>query len=272
VVAVATAAAVLLLVGVLLPLDALGNDLANRLAGPSLAHPLGTDHLGRDVLARLASGARLSIGFTVVAVVLCAVGGTAVGMVAGYVGGVLAQVVGRLVDVLVAVPSLVIGLVLATILRPGVTTLLLAVLVTGWTPFARLASALTVREKGAEYVECAVSMGARDRYVVFRHILPNVVRPLTAHACLRFASTLLAIAGLSFLGLGVPPPAPEWGAMLDEARPYLFLRPSLVIAPAVLVVGVALLVVLLGRELERRWAGPDVALPDRGGSGYGAHR
>jgi peptide/nickel transport system permease protein len=259
-VVVTAVVAVVLLLGALAPLDALGNDLATRFAGPSAAHPLGTDHLGRDLLARLAAGTRLSVGFTVVAVTLCAVAGTAAGMAAGYVGGAVAQALGRLVDVLIAIPSLVLGLVLATILRPGVTTLLLAVLVTGWTPFARLAMGLAAREAGAEYVQGARSVGAGDPRIVFRHILPNAIRPLTAHACLRFANTLLAIAGLSFLGLGAQPPTPEWGAMLNEARPYLFLRPGLVLVPALTVVGVALLVTLLGRALERRWAGPETAL------------
>ncbi|MHA6628001.1 ABC transporter permease [Pseudonocardia sichuanensis] len=253
-VAVAAGVGVLLLVAALLPLDALGNDLAHRFAPPSPAHPLGTDHLGRDVLARLAAGTRISVGFTVLAVAVCAVLGTTAGLVAGYRGGAAAQVLGRFVDVLVAVPSLVVGLVLATVLRPGVTTLLLAVLVTGWTPFARLAMGLAVREAGAEYVQGAFAIGATDGRILARHVLPNAIRPLTAHACMRFAHTLLAVAGLSFLGLGPQPPTPEWGAMLNEARPYLFLRPGLVLVPAAAIVGVALVVVLLGRSLERRWA------------------
>jgi peptide/nickel transport system permease protein len=251
------AAAVLgavLLVAALLPLDAVTTDLEHRFAGPSPAHPLGTDHLGRDVLARLAAGARLSVGFTLVAVALCALLGTAAGLAAGYRGGVAAQALQRVVDVLVAVPSIVVALVLATMLDPGLGTLLVAVVATGWTPFARLAGALAVREAGTDYVRGARALGARPARIVARHILPNAIRPLVAHAFLRFAATLLTIAGLSFLGLGPQPPTPEWGAMLDEARPYLFVRPGLVLAPAVAVVGVALVVTLVGRGLERRWA------------------
>ena len=249
---VTAAVGAVLLVGALLPLDAAANDLANRFAGPSLAHPLGTDHLGRDVLARMAAGARLSVGFTIVAVAVSAVLGTVLGMAAGFAGGLPAQLLHRTVDVLIAVPSVILGLVLATILRPGLTTLLLAVVLTGWTPFARLSCQLTVREAGREYVQGAVSVGARDARIVARHILPNALGPMTAHACLRFSGTLLSIAGLSFLGLGAQPPAAEWGAMIDEARPYLFVRPGLVLVPAVAVVGVALLVTMLGRSLERR--------------------
>lgn len=249
--------ALVLLVAALLPLDAVGNDLANRFAPPSPAHPLGTDQLGRDVLARLAAGTRLSVGFTVVAVALCASIGTAAGMLAGYRGGFAAQALTRVVDVLVAVPSIVLALVLTTLLSPGTTTLLVAVVATGWTPFARLALGLTVREAGTDYVRSATALGAGPGRIVFRHVLPNAIRPLTAHAFLRFAATLLTIAGLSFLGLGPQPPTPEWGAMLDEARPYLFLRPGLVLAPAAAIVGVALAVTLAGRACERRWSGSD---------------
>ena len=252
------ALAAVLLVAALLPLDAVGNDLANRFDPPTMAHPLGTDHLGRDVLARLAAGTRLSVGFTVVAVGLCASIGTALGLLAGYRGGFAAQALTRVVDVLVAVPSIVLALVLTTLLSPGTTTLLIAVVATGWTPFARLAQGLTVREAGTDHVRSATALGAGPARIVFRHVLPHAIRPLTAHAFLRFAATLLTIAGLSFLGLGPQPPTPEWGAMLDEARPYLFLRPGLVLAPAVAIVGVALVVTLAGRTLERLWAEPDV--------------
>nr|WP_239029436.1 ABC transporter permease [Pseudonocardia acidicola] len=244
----------MLLVAALLPLDAVGTDLAHRFAGPSFAHPLGTDHLGRDVFARLAAGTRFSVGFTLVAVVVCALLGTGTGLLAGYAGGAVAQALQRTIDVLIAVPSIVLGLVLATILQPGPGALLLAVIITGWTPFARLAYQLTVREAAREYVEGAVAIGAGRARIAFRHILPNAARPLTAHACLRFANVLLSIAGLSFLGLGAQPPTPEWGAMLAEGRTYLFVAPTLVLAPGAAVVGVALFVTLLGRALERRWS------------------
>lgn len=246
--------AVLLLVTALLPLDAVGNDLADRFAGPSAAHPLGTDHLGRDVLARLAAGARLSIGFTLVAVTACALIGTALGLAAGHRGGAVAHGLQRVVDVLVAVPSIVVALVLAALLDPGPLTLLVAVVASGWTPFARLAAGLAVRETGTDYVRSATALGAGPGRIVLRHVLPNAIRPLVAHAVLRVASTLLTVSGLSFLGLGPQPPTAEWGAMLDEARPYLFVRPGLVLAPAVAIVGVALVVTLAGRSLERRWS------------------
>jgi peptide/nickel transport system permease protein len=237
----------------LLPLDGLGTDLTDRFAAPSLAHPLGTDHLGRDVLARLVDGAWISVGLTGVALAVCTVLGTAAGLLSGYAGGATAGLVQRAVDVLVAIPAIVVGLVIAAVAGPGTDTLLLAVLVTGWSPFARLAHHLTVRERGREYVEGAVAIGAGPVRIAVRHVLPNALRPLVAHACLRFANVLLSIAGLSFLGLGVQPPTPEWGVMLAEGRQFMFLAPQLVLLPATAIVVAATFVTVLGRRLERRW-------------------
>lgn len=242
-------------IAVLLPLDAVTTDLTQRFAAPSLAHPLGTDHLGRDVLARLAGGARISVGLTAVAVAACAVLGTAAGLLSGYAGGLAAGLVQRLVDVLVAIPTIIVGLIIAALREPGTPALLLAVLVTGWSPFARLAHHLTVRERAREYVEGAVALGAGPVRIAVRHVLPNAVRPLTAHACLRFANVLLSIAGLSFLGVGIQPPAPEWGVMLAEGRQFLFSAPQLVLLPAAAVVVAATSVTMLGRRLERGWRG-----------------
>jgi peptide/nickel transport system permease protein len=237
-----------------LPLDAVATDLTDRLAPPSAAHPLGTDHLGRDVLARLVGGLRISMGLTLVATAGCAVLGTAAGLLSGYAGGVAGGIVQRLVDVLVAVPTIIVGLIVAAVREPGTATVLIAVLVTGWTPFARLAHHLTVRERAREYVEGAVAIGAGPVRIAVRHVLPNALRPLVAHACLRFANVLLSIAGLSFLGLGVQPPTPEWGVMLAEGRQFLFAAPQLVLVPAVAVVGAATIITVLGRWLERRWS------------------
>jgi peptide/nickel transport system permease protein len=251
-VALALAAAV---VAVLLPLDAVTTDLTDRFAPPSFALPLGTDHLGRDVFARLVGGARISVGLSFVGLAACAVLGTAAGLLSGYVGGFVAGLVQRLVDVLVAIPTIIVGLIIAGVRDPGIATLLLAVVVTGWAPFARLAHHLTVRERAREYVEGAVALGAGGVRIAVRHVLPNALRPLLAHACIRFANVLLSIAGLSFLGLGVQPPTPEWGVMLAEGRQFMFSAPELVLLPAAAIVIAAMIVTVLGRRLERRWSG-----------------
>ncbi|GAA1394330.1 ABC transporter permease [Pseudonocardia kongjuensis] len=242
----------------LLPLDPTANDLGARFAGPSPEHPLGTDQLGRDMLARLAVGARISVGFTLVALALCALIGTLLGVLAGWAGRAAGQLFQRTIDVLVAVPAVLIGLVVVAASggAPGLWTLLIAIVVAGWTPFARLTYQLVVRERNREYVEGAVAIGAGPARIAFRHVLPNLTRPLLSHLCLRFANILLTVAGLSFLGLGPQPPTPEWGAMLAEGRQFLFNAPQLVLLPAAAVVGTALLVTALGRALERRWTGP----------------
>lgn len=244
-----------LVVVALLPLDPVANDLSHRFAGPSAAHPLGTDQLGRDVLARLAVGARFSVGFTLVALALCAGIGTALGVLAAWCGRAVGQLFQRTIDVLVAIPAVLIGLVVVAASggAPGVWSLLVAIVVAGWTPFARLTYQLVVRERAREYVEGAVAVGAGPLRIAFRHVLPNLARPLLSHLCLRFANVLLTVAGLSFLGLGPQPPTPEWGAMLADGRQFLFNAPQLVLLPALAVVGTALLVTSLGRGLERRW-------------------
>ena len=250
---------VLLLLGVLvvvalLPLDPTSNDLSQRFAGPSLEHPLGTDQLGRDVLARLAVGARISVGFTLLVLAVCAVLGTTLGVLAAWSGRAAGQLFQRTIDVLVAIPPVLIGLVVVAASggTPGLWTLLPAIVVTGWTPFARLTYQLVVRERSRDYVEGAVAIGAGPGRIAFRHVLPNLRGPLLAHLCLRFANLLLTVAGLSFLGLGPQPPTPEWGAMLADGRQFLFNAPQLVVLPAAAVVGTALLVTGLGRDLERR--------------------
>ncbi|MEQ3552195.1 ABC transporter permease [Pseudonocardia nematodicida] len=255
-------AGAVLLVGVLvvvalLPLDPTTTDLGQRFAGPSAEHPLGTDHLGRDMLARLAVAARISVGFTLVALALCAAIGTLLGTLGGWVGGALGQSIQRLVDVLVAVPAVLVGLVVIAASEdgaPGPGPLLIAIVAVGWTPFARLTHQLVARERSRDYVMGATAIGAGPLRIATRHVLPNLTRPLLSHLCLRFANTLLTVAGLSFLGLGPQPPTPEWGAMLAESRQFLFVAPQLALLPGLAVVGTALLVTLLGRALERRWA------------------
>lgn len=255
---VAAATLGVVLVGLaVLPLDAYGTDLSSRFEGPSAGHLLGTDQLGRDVLARLAVGARISVGFTLVALAVCAVTGTLLGLAAGWSGRLVGQVFQRTIDVLVAVPAVLIGLILVAASSdgaPGLDTLLLSIVVVGWTPFARLTYQLVLRERSREYVEGAVAVGAGPVRIAVRHVLPNLARPLTAHLCLRFANILLTVAGLSFLGLGPQPPTPEWGAMIAEGRQFLFAAPQLVLVPSLAVVGTALLVSTAGRALERRWS------------------
>ncbi|MDQ2788717.1 MAG: D,D-dipeptide ABC transporter permease [Pseudonocardiales bacterium] len=260
VVAAVVALLLLVVVAALVPVDPTTPDLLHRFAPSSWAHPLGTDQLGRDLAARILAGARLSVGFTLVALALCAVLGTTAGLAAGYVGGSPANMLQSVVDVLVSIPTIVFGLILAAAWQPGLPALLTAVLIAGWTPFSRLAYQLAVNEAGAGYIDSALALGAGTWWILSRHIPRNTARPLLAHACLRFANTMLTLAGLSFLGLGAQPPTPEWGAMLVDGRNYLYLAPRLALAPMTAIVTITVLVTILGRTLERRWA-VDTTIP-----------
>ncbi|MET0190646.1 MAG: ABC transporter permease [Pseudonocardia sediminis] len=247
----AVAAALVAAAVVVVPLtgDPDAPDFAAILAGPSPAHPLGTDQLGRDLLLRLLAGAQLTLGISVLTVLVTGAVGIAAGMVAGYRGGPGARVLLRAVDVLAALPAVLFGLLAAAVLGPGIGSLLVAVWLVGWTPFARQAYQLTVVERGRDYVEGAVALGAGPVRVLTRHVARNLAPPLLAHACVRFAATLLTVSGLSFLGLGVAPPTAEWGAMVAEGREYLFVAPHVVLVPSVAVVAVAVLVTVAGRRI-----------------------
>ncbi|MEJ2884974.1 ABC transporter permease [Actinomycetospora aeridis] len=208
-------------------------DFADRLAPPSSAHPLGTDQLGRDVLARVLGGVRYSLGLGLLALAVAVAVGTASGLASGWwPRHPLARGTQALVDVLVALPALLVGLVVAAVLGSGLTAALFAIVATGWAPFARQAHRLTVAVRGEDWVLAATALGAGPARVLGHHVLPAVASPLLASVAARFAGTVLTLAGLSFLGLGVQPPTPEWGAMLAEGRTYVFVAPWLVVAPA----------------------------------------
>ncbi|ANY07168.1 ABC transporter permease [Pseudonocardia sp. HH130630-07] len=225
-------------------------DFAALLAGPSPAHPLGTDQLGRDLLARTLHGGRVTVGLSLLAVALTAAAGIAVGALAAATGA-FGRVLMRVVDVLAAIPVVLFGLVAAVTLGPGGASLLVAVTAIAWTPFARQTHLLALAERERDYVTAAVALGAGPVRVLLRHVGPNLAPPLLAHACVRFAGTLLTISGLSFLGLGIQPPTAEWGAMVAEGRQYLFSAPQVVLVPSAAVVLTAATALVWGRRRER---------------------
>lgn len=226
------------------PHDPIKQVLSTRLQGPSREHPLGTDLLGRDVLSRLLYGGRLSLGLTAFVVITTAVTGTMIGLVAGSVGGLVDETMMRIVDVVIAFPAILLVLTIAGLQKPGLGSLGIAMVSVGWSPFARVVRGECLRVRSMTYVEAAVSIGASRRRVALRHILPNVTNALLVLVFLRFSQNLLAIAALSFLGLGAQPPTPEWGKMLSEARAYMELVPLTMIAP-----GMAIFLTTLGMSL-----------------------
>nr|WP_156269250.1 ABC transporter permease [Kocuria sediminis] len=226
-------------------------DLTARLAPPSPAHWLGTDHLGRDTLSRLLDGGRFSLTVAALATVLTAVTGTAVGVLSARRRGWLDELFTRTSDVLLALPEMVLALFLVAVLGPGHLSLLLALTVTGWTPFARLARALTYDVSARGFVEAARVLGCSPSFVVLRHVLPHLAGPLLGQATLRFGQFLITVGALSYLGLGVQPPQSDWGAMLVAAQPYAARSPLTILAPGLVVFVVALCVTLVGQRLAR---------------------
>ncbi len=243
---------VLLLTPWIAPSDPSEQDLTQRLVGPSSAHWLGTDHLGRDTLSRLMWGGRFSVTIAAITLVLCVVIGGVVGAMAARKGGWLDEVTMRTVDVLVCFPDVIIALFLITIFGTGYVTLIIALTVTGWTPFARLMRGLALEINSKEFVEAAEILGSPKAYIVFRHVIPNAMRPMLAVSFLRFGHKLITVGGLSYLGLGVQPPDSDWGAMLLDAQPYMERAPWAGILPGAAIFITALSVTMIGQGIDMK--------------------
>lgn len=196
-------------------------DSANALQPPSIAHPLGTDELGRDELARILFGARTSLAVGFIVVVVGVVVGSALGLVAGYLGGWIEEVIMRLTDVVLAFPSLLLAIALAYALQPSLWSLIAAVSATWWPWYTRIVRAQVAGVRERNYVRASRAMGATRPFIILRHVLPNVLVPIRVQATLDLGAAILTGAALSFLGLGAQPPTAEWGSMLSAGRLYL---------------------------------------------------
>lgn len=248
--AVAGAVIVLLLVlagifaPLLTPFDPVRQDLRSVLQAPSSTHLLGTDNLGRDVLARILYGARLTLFIGAFAVGVGLLFGVPLGIISGYYRGLADQVIQRLMDLMLSFTSFLLALTLVALLGVGLTNVIIAVGIATIPRFARLvrSSVLSLRE--VTYIEASQALGAHDGRVLWKHILPNALAPVIVQATLSMGSTILTAAGLGFLGLGVQPPTPEWGAMLGEGRNYIFSQPSVTTFP-----GLAIFLAVVGFNL-----------------------
>jgi peptide/nickel transport system permease protein len=223
------------------PYDPLKQDLLNSRQAPSVEHPFGTDDLGRDVLARVIYGSRVSLIAGLTSVAIAVVAGSLLGLAAGFAGGALDSLVMRVVDAVLSFPALVLALALGAVMGAGLLGVVIALGVVYTPTFARLmrGQVLTVRER--EFVYAARVLGAPGWRIVMQHVLPNVATPVVVQASLSIAFAILAEASLSFLGLGVPPPEPSWGGMINQGRGYLQQAPWIVFGP-----GAALFVTVLG--------------------------
>ena len=220
--------------------DPLAIHLADSLARPSAAHLFGCDALGRDVLARIVYGARLSLGVSVSVVLLSLIVGSLVGGIAGLAGGWIDEVIMRSVDIVLAFPGILLAIALAAILGPGLIDLVIALSAMGWTTYARLVrgEVLSLRER--EYVHAAETLGAGTGRLLVRHLLPAMAGPIAVQATFGVGGIVAAEAALSFLGLGALPPTPSWGNMLDAGRAFVLIAPYLTMAPGI-AIGLAIL-------------------------------
>ena len=225
----------------LVPFDSNTQDLAQRLTGPSAAHWFGLDELGRDILARVLSGARISLLVALVVVGISATVGIVVGSIAGYYGGWIDEGVGRLIDILLAFPGLLLAIALVAALGPSLANVVVALSLIGWVGYARLVRAEALRARELEFVEAARALGATTSRILIRHVIPTALPAVIVQATLGMGGVILAEAALSFLGLGVQPPTPSWGTMLNDGRGHLLDAPHLTIFP-----GCAIAVLVLG--------------------------
>jgi ABC-type dipeptide/oligopeptide/nickel transport system permease subunit len=226
------------------PYDPERNRLVDALREPSPVHPLGTDHLGRDILARILYGGRFSLLIGFAAVGLGLLVGVPLGAISGFYGGWVDLVIQRVVDVLLSFPGFLLALSLVAVLGVGLNNVILSVGLGLVPAFARLVRAATLSIRQMAYVEAARSLGAAGPTIIRRHVLPNAFAPVIVQATLGLGSTLLIAAGLGFLGLGVQQPTPEWGSMLGEGRQYIFSNPNMATFP-----GLAIFLTVLGFNL-----------------------
>ncbi|MBF0286724.1 MAG: ABC transporter permease [SAR324 cluster bacterium] len=234
----------------IVPYDPEEIHLSAQLRPPSLEHPLGQDQNGSDILSRLLYGARISlyVGFWVICI--AGIIGITIGLISGYYGGWVDTLIMRIVDVLLAFPGLLLAIALVAVLGPNLNNVIIALTVQGWVSYARLVRGQVLAVKEQEFVLAAQTSGISDGRVMFRHILPNIIQPVIVQATFNLAGTIIAESSLSFLGLGVPPGTPSWGAMLSEGKDVLIDAPFVSIFPGLAIMLVVLICNILGDALR----------------------
>lgn len=225
-------------------------DLTATFASTSWAHPFGCDDMGRDIFSRVIYGARYSISIGIFAVAISVVFGIIIGALAGYFGGQVDNVLMRILDIIQAIPGMLMMIVISAVLGPGFVNTIIALSVSNISGMARMLRAQMMKERGNEYIEASQSINCSRFRIIFIHLLPNCISPLIVQATMGVAQTITMAAGLSFIGLGVQPPLPEWGAMLSSARQFMRQAPHLVIFPGLAIAVTVLALNLLGDGLR----------------------
>lgn len=241
--------------GKLAPFDPAENDLLQRLSPPNATHILGTDHLGRDVLARVLHGTRISLGIAFGVLGISAFVGVTVGIIIGYFGGVLDSVMSSVIDILLAFPNMILALAVAGILGAGLRNTVIAMCLVSWIGYARMVRNLVLSLREKEFVKAAWLSNTPSWKIMLRHIIPNIMIPVVVYAGTNISSILMQIAALSFLGLGAQPPLAEWGSMLNEAKGYMTAAPWLTIAPSIMLIWTVTGFNLLGEGITRALTG-----------------
>ena len=241
---------VAILAPVIAPYDYTAMDFMSINAGPSAKHWFGCDDLGRDIFSRIIIGARYSITIGICAIAVATVIGCAIGAVAGYYGGWVDNIIMRILDVIQAIPGMLLMIVAAAMLGPGFINTILAMSIGTIPGMARMLRAQMLKERGNEYIEAETSINCSTFRIIMSHLLPNCMSPIIVQATMGVGQTITLAAGLSFLGLGVQPPAPEWGAMLSNARSFMRTAPHLVIFPGLAIAVTVLSLNLLGDGLR----------------------
>ncbi|MCQ4087984.1 nickel transporter permease [Saccharibacillus sp. JS10] len=225
-------------------------DLRGRLLGASAEHPFGTDHLGRDVLTRLLLGGVQTLGYSLLALGVALLIGIPLGIIAGYKRGWVDRLFVRVADGFLAFPDTIVAIVLSGLLGAGIGNLVLAIVIVKWVSYARLVRSIVLSESQKEYILIARTNGLSDARIMRKHLLPHIAGHVLVLASLDLGKIILLISSLSYIGLGAQPPTPEWGAMLNDSRPYFQSRPELMIYPGLAIVCVVLLANMLGDTLR----------------------
>lgn len=232
------------------PYDPLKQDIINRLQPPSAGHFFGTDELGRDIFSRILFGSRISLTVGLIAVSLSSVAGCALGAIAGYYGGAIDNVIMRCTDVLMAIPSILLNISIVAALGTGLQNVMIAIGISSVPAYCRIMRASLLSLKNQEFVDASRAAGASDAHIILQHILPNSLAPLIVQATLKIGGAILSCASMSFIGLGIVPPTPEWGAMLSTGRDFLRDAPHLTTFPGMAIMFAVFAMNLMGDGLR----------------------
>ncbi|MGL5693596.1 MAG: ABC transporter permease [Peptostreptococcaceae bacterium] len=230
--------------------DPLEMELTKKFLPISIEYPIGTDNMGRCILCRIIYGIRPTIGFALIACFISFTTGTLIGMFSGFIGGKIDTFIMRFCDILYSFPSLVLTLVIVSFLGPGITNIIIAMIIVQWIWYARVSRNLTIREKELNYVACSQLMGTSNFKILVKSILPNIFPQILSIVSIDFGHTILAVSGFSFLGLGVKAPLPEWGMMINDGRAFMHSNPSLMFWPGIMILLVVLSTNVIGDSLR----------------------